>query len=244
MSEVRDLYRGRDPRHIAAYAISEAAHYLQLPPATLRSWVAGRSYPTREGARFSAPLIEPAQRDGLGVLLSFTNLAEAHALAALRRVHHIAMDKVRLAIKRLADRYHSPYPLIDRRLLTDGVDLFVKELGELENLSRPGQLAMRQVLESYLRRIEHASDGLPARLYPFTRRTDDEEERSRAPKIVVIDPTISFGRPVVSGTGIPTAILAERFFAGDSLADLASDYEIPADEIEEAIRCERERLAA
>ena len=32
-----------------AYGIAEAAHYLRIPTATLRSWVHGRYYPTVAG---------------------------------------------------------------------------------------------------------------------------------------------------------------------------------------------------
>jgi uncharacterized protein (DUF433 family) len=55
---------------------------------------------------------------------------------------------------------------------------------------------------------------------------------------VLIDPQISYGRPVLVGTGIPTAALAERYKAGDSIRNLADDYSLSTDAIEEAIRCE------
>lgn len=58
------------------------------------------------------------------------------------------------------------------------------------------------------------------------------------PKAVVIDPRISFGRPVLVGTGIPTFILAERYKAGESIDELADDYGCNRFQIEEAIRCE------
>jgi uncharacterized protein (DUF433 family) len=54
----------------------------------------------------------------------------------------------------------------------------------------------------------------------------------------VIDPRISFGRPVLAGTGIPTAVIAERYKAGESMDDLADDYGCQRFEIEEAVRCE------
>jgi uncharacterized protein (DUF433 family) len=50
---------------------------------------------------------------------------------------------------------------------------------------------------------------------------------------------IAFGRPVIAGTRIPTAEVAERFNAGDLNMDIAADYECPASQIEEAIRWER-----
>ena len=64
------------------------------------------------------------------------------------------------------------------------------------------------------------------------------------PRSVVFDPRIAFGRLVIAGTGIPTAVVADRFAAGDTLDDLASDYEIERRSIEEAIRCENLRRAA
>lgn len=40
------------------------------------------------------------------------------------------------------------------------------------------------------------------------------------------------------GSGIPTAVIAERYKAGESIQDLAADYGRAPEEIEEAIRCE------
>jgi uncharacterized protein (DUF433 family) len=54
----------------------------------------------------------------------------------------------------------------------------------------------------------------------------------------VIDPQVSFGRPVLVGTGIPTAVIAGRYKAGESMDALADDYGRQRFEIEEAIRCE------
>ncbi len=216
-----------DPREQPAYTLSEAAHYLVLPTSTVRSWsVGGPAY---------APLIEASSRSP--ALLSFLNLAELHVLAAIRRTHLVAMGKVRGAIQYLArnarngkDRSH---PLISREMETDGFDLFVRESGLLVNISEHGQLAMREVLDQALRRIERDPTGVPIRLYPFTRSATDN-----APALVVVDPSLSAGRPVIAGTGLATGLIAERYKAGESVHDLARDYDRSEGEIEEAIRCE------
>jgi len=57
----------------------------------------------------------------------------------------------------------------------------------------------------------------------------------RIPKYI-IDPYVYFGRPVLVGTGIPTAVIADRYKAGDSVDDLANDYGRQWLEIEEATR--------
>ncbi len=238
MAERKDnVSEPRDPRELGAYGLLEAAHYLNIPASTLRSWVVGRSYPTGSGLRFFAPLIPLAdQRDRL---LSFVNLVEVHVLDAIRREHAVALPKVRQAIAYLRTRFPSKHPLANHRFETDGLDLFVRKYGQLINASRSGQLAMRQLLEAHLRRIERDPAGFPVRLYPFTRKRQPEE-----PRVVVIDPYISFGRPVLVGTGIPTATIADRYKAGESIDELAQDYGRPRLEIEEAVRCELQFEAA
>ena len=164
---------------------------------------------------------------------------EAHILDALRREHEVPLQKVRKAITYLSQRLDSRHPLVEQRFETDGVDLFVRHYGQLVNISQSGQLAMRQILEAYLRRVEWDEVGVVARLYPFTRKRSIDESRA-----VVIDPRISFGRPVLAGSGIPTAVIAERYKAGESVDELADDYGRKRLEIEEAIRCELDERAA
>ena len=86
---------------------------------------------------------------------------------------------------------------------TDGKDLFIRKLGELIAVSKGGQKAMPEVLDAYLQRIEWDLQGLATRLYPFTRQRELVQ-----PKVVMIDPRVSFGRPVLAGTGIRTELIA------------------------------------
>jgi uncharacterized protein (DUF433 family) len=177
------------------------------------------------------PLIEPAARSP--VALSFINLIEAHVLAAIRRKHRVDMPAVRRTIDFLKREFGSPHPLADHKFETDGVNLFISHYGDFISVSQGGQLAVRELLKAHLRRIDRDDKGFPLRLYPFT-RVDETEQ----PKNIVIDPFISFGKAVITGTGISTDIVAERFKAGESADELASDYGCAREKIEEAIRCE------
>ncbi len=231
------LRTDRDPRELPAYSIREAAHYLRIPESTLRSWVLGRYYPTEAGKRFFQPLIRTP--DPTHQLVSFVNLIEVHVLDAIRRQHEISLGKIRRALDYLARHVRSKHPLADQQFETDGIDLFIQRYGQLINISQAGQLALRSLIQAHLRRIERDTTGLPIRLYPFTRKRQPEE-----PKLVVIDPYVCFGRPVLVGTGIATGVIAERYKAGESIDDLAKDYGRSRLEIEEAIRCELEVEAA
>jgi uncharacterized protein (DUF433 family) len=97
---------------------------------------------------------------------------------------------------------------------------------------------MKEIIGVYLTRIEWDSKGLPIKLYPFTRDTQAEAAPASDPRVVVMSPTISSGRPVIAGTGIPVSSIYERYKAGDSVADLAQNFRLETSDIEEAIRCE------
>lgn len=236
-SQAFDPYAGQDPREMPAYTAAQAAHYLWVPENTLRTWTRGREYPSGKG--YSDPVVSPA--DPAGGLLSFVNLLELHVLSAIRRHHGVEMRRVRRALLYLAERYGHKHPLIDEKMETDGTDLFVERLGQLENISKHGQLAMRALLEVHLKRIEWNQQGIAVRMFPFTRPGAD---RSSSPKSISIDPRVAFGRPVVAGSRVPTAELAARFAAGDSHAVLVRDYELSPEEVDEAIRCELRSAAA
>lgn len=226
-----DIYGGKNPTEMPAYLLADAAHYLRLSATTVRSWVLGREYQTESGLLASRPLIVPA--DPKNLLLSFLNLVELHVLSSIRRVHRVKPRAVRRAIEYLRKRYHSAHPLLDQQMLTDGKSLFIEQYGEVVNISTEGQMEMKVLLDAYLKRIKWDEKGIPIRLFPFTR-----EEYDKAPSFVSIDPRIRSGKPCISGTGIPTSIIAERREAGDSIALLAKDYGRSQEEIAEAIRYE------
>lgn len=226
------LYGGKDPRDVPSYVPWEAARYLRMPLRTLHNWCFGFS---TYGGR---PLIHVADPDGHK--LSFWNVAELHVLDSMRRYHQISPQKLRRLIDYMEKTFDTQHPLINEQMVTDGVSVFVERAGRLINATRDGQLAMRQLLQAHLQRIEQDVDGLAVRLYPFVygKPKPGDSKTTEAPKIISLDPRVRFGRPVIAGTSIPTVEIAERFQAGDSFESLAKEYGRPKAEIEEAIRCE------
>jgi len=221
-----------DLRNQAAYALTEAARYLKLPVATLRSWVAGRPYPRAEGMGRFRPLIHPPQRQP--PTLSFWNLIEAHVLRSLRTHHGVSIRAVREALSYAERSLKIERLLLRRELRTDAGRVFLDRYGEIIELSASGQLAMRQVLEEHLKRIEWDEWQFPVRLYPFL-----TVEAASAEKSIAIDPKIAFGRPVVISASVSTAAIAERIDAQETVDELAADYGLTASEIEQAVLFER-----
>ncbi len=212
-----------DVRFEPAYQLSEAARYIHVPKQTVWNWFRGLN---------DNPVLDLASSDHQ-TYVSFMGLAEAHVLSSMRTKHGVPLQRIRRALDHLKMHFKSEHPLVEFEFQTDGLDLFIDEIGSLTNVSRFGQIGMRDVLKLYLSRIDRGDDGLPVRLYPFTQNKIESD-----PRIIVIDPSVSFGRPMIRRSGITTSAVAERFKSGESIASLADDFNREAAEIEAAIRSE------
>jgi uncharacterized protein (DUF433 family) len=215
-----------------AYSLAEGARYLKLPPATLRSWVLGRQYPTQGGGRQFPALIRPARRKP--PTLSFWNLIEAHVLRSLRMDHGVTVKALRNALDYAEKKLDIERLLLREELRANGGAVFLDRYHQLIDLSASGQLAMRHLFEEHLKRVEWDDWKFPIRLYPFLSADTRTQER-----LIAIDPKIAFGRPVVLRKGITTTVIADRIDAGEKVDDLAADYDLKAAEIEQAVVYER-----
>lgn len=224
-----DIYGGKRPRDLPLYTLADAARIVRVSPATLRSWVLGRRYPTREGARDWEPLVRIADRRASR--LSFTNLVELHVLSVLRG-KKVRVENIRKALRFIHREMGTEHPLADVDTHTDAVDVYVDFLGHLVNASR-AQAALRPMVERYLMRIERDEHGLARRLFPSTREGDE-----LGPCAIVIDPERRFGRPLIAGTSVETSVIAERFRAGESWSELAEDFGLDESAVAEAVRFE------
>jgi uncharacterized protein (DUF433 family) len=220
-----------DSRSTPLYSLAEVAYFLKIPKPTLHRWT--RHWPTRSG-KILDPLIPIA--DPVSALMSFYNLAEAHILSVTVRIHQVQVKAIRSAIQELRIENLSNYehPLLSREFYTDGKDIFVKTLEKTINVSQYGQLGLRQVLDSYLARIERDEMFNPTKLYPAHQKA----------KVVCILPSVSSGRPVIDGTAIPVASIWNHYQAGDDIEALADEYEIPESQIAGAINYVEQLRAA
>ena len=209
------------PRHVSlydapAYRVAEAAHMLALPAGTLKAWSFGQDHRLEGGGRkqFLA-LMEAA--DTPARLLSLYNLCELHTLAALRRHYRIPMPAVRSALGYLKAKLRAPRLLLAAEFLTNGIGLFVQHAGATIDVSRQGQATLSDELDRDLRRVERDARGIALKPFPVTR---DAQGIADPPHLVVIDPKLAFGRPILAGAGVATAVMQDRLLAGDSLGSL------------------------
>ena len=220
----RKVQTQQDLREVPAYSIAEAAGYLHMPKTTLRAWMLGQNS--------FRPVIEIADRRQSR--LSFINLVEAFVLAGIRREHSVPLPKVRKAVEYLKRTFSSHRPLADELFVTDGVDLFVEKFGALIGATQDGQVQLREIIRDRLKYVRRDPNGVPEKIVLFPGASANQRSAS-----IVIDPRLSFGRPVIDGFGIRSAIINERFMANESMEDIARDYAVPVEAIQNAIRCER-----
>lgn len=205
-----------------AYGLPEAAVYLKVPYTTLRYWLTGFGK--------QSPIIIPAESGP--TRLSFLNLLECHALAGMRKMYNLKLPKVRSALRKISKDFPRPHPLISEVFLTDRKDLFVERMGQAVNVSRRDDQLNLDFYRMHLERVEIDPKGL-FRFFPFV-----VEPKRSEPKTIEINPMVGFGKPVIAGTGISTAIIASRFNARESVTSLAEEYGCTPQQIEEAIRWE------
>jgi uncharacterized protein (DUF433 family) len=173
-------------------------------------------------------------------MLSFTNLVEAHVLYGMRRVHKITMTRVRKAMVELRRDFESQHPLAEVDLYTEGKDI-ITHYGSYVNMSAGKQTEMAEVIGIYIKRIERDETAI-ARFYPFSGEPVIAGPGiTEQPKVVSVDPFVSFGRPVVAGTNVRTEILSERWLGGDTIETLANDYRLDESIVEAALKYESAR---
>jgi uncharacterized protein (DUF433 family) len=188
--------------------------------------------PDAKGQGQFRALLKPACKEPL--VLSFWNLIEAHVLRALRIEHKVSIKAVRQAIDFAEKRLDIDRLLLSPELRSSAGQLFLDRYGELIHLEPSGQLAMRQMFEAHLRRVEWDDSRFPVRLHPFV---SPDLTADRMP--IAIDAAVSFGRPIVASAGVSTAAIANRIDAGESPEAIAKDYGVTLEEVQQAILYER-----
>lgn len=228
---------------VPLYTVAEAARYVQVPASTYGTWAKGyeRDLSDQRGGRrrvTGTPVITalPSRQRGAPVI-PFVGLAESMVLAAFRRAG-VSLQHIRRAIPVLERQVGVEHALASKRLYTDGAAIlydFVHEgpfdaqaAAELSGLTRvvDGQRVFAEIVRDYLRRITYARDGWAAQLVlPHGDRD-----------LLRVRPDKAAGRPLFIRGGAPLDAVVSRWRAGDRLAALAADFEVPADDLEDALR--------
>lgn len=153
-------------------------------------------------------------------------------LSSFRRAG-VPLQRIRPAVEVLAREIGVEHALASKRLYTDGAEVlfdYASKHGEREVMDlvvvRTQQRQFSAVVKEYLKAIRYGGDGW----------ADAVRLPTYANAEVVVDPKVAFGLPLLVRGGARVEDLVDRFQAGDSVGDIATDFGVRPGEVEDVIR--------
>ena len=216
------LNRGDQPwfrrLYLPCYGVGEAARYAGTHSNTIANWHY-RGNPVVPGREHRRPL-------------NYLELVEVAFVAFFRAVG-LPLRKIRAARDYVAKNFTSEYPLAENQFKTEGMYILMEYhafdpdplFEQIIVADRGGQLAWTDLLGDKFEHFDYEYE-LALRWHPAGRDS-----------LVVIDPRVSFGAPVVHG--LPTWVVKGRWEAGESLDEISDDFGIPTDAVRDALAFER-----
>jgi uncharacterized protein (DUF433 family) len=215
---------------IGLYTLQEAERLTGATSREVSRWLFGYNFKNQS----SLPLWETQ----LSALEDHEKVIGFHDLLELRIVkafteHQVSLRVIRAAIENARSIFSTQYPFTANRFLTDGKSIFYEAMQEHGEPKLTDLVKRQMVFEHIIRPelysgIEFTAKGEARRWFPV--------KKSRA---IVLDPEISFGKPILADFGIRTNIIAMSFDVEKNKRTVAALYSIPISAVEAAIRYER-----
>lgn len=218
---------------VPLYTVAEAARFLGVAPSTFGTWAHGyrRNFPGRKRV-VAGPILTSLGSARNEASIPFVGLAEGMVVAAFRRAG-VSMQHLRKAVAILEREIGFAHALASKRLYTDGARLlfdYAEREGDADlaglTVVVSQQKVFAEVVEDYLTRIEYGSDGWAELLVsPATPN-----------RTILVDPERSFGQPIFAHGAVRVEDVLDRWRAGESIAHVAEDFGVPAEDVEDYLR--------
>jgi uncharacterized protein (DUF433 family) len=211
------------------YSLGEAARLTGASPQNARRWFLGYAAP---GHRM-LPVFGNQERSE-PPRLSFLELIELAVVARFRSSAGsppIPLERLRAAHRFARQELGVEYPFANRKLLVEGGHVLYEFERQHPGTGRlvldlHGQRVLPGVVLDELQQMDFDDhSGLVLRWFPWGRE---------AP--VVLDPEHGGGRPVIRGTNVRAEVIRARFNSGESVQELAEDFDIGVPAVEAALR--------
>jgi uncharacterized protein (DUF433 family)/DNA-binding transcriptional MerR regulator len=229
MQEASDRFLG-----VGIYPVPQVTRLTGIPSARIRRWIKGYDFRTGQERHRS----QPVWKTQLPVVekkaaLSFLDLLELRFIDAFLTAG-VSLSKIRKAAEMAADLVGHDHPFSTNTFRTDGKRIF----GELTH-QKTGKKAMIDLHDAQLGVAEFIIPSLTASIV-FDEGTGRASKWRPAPEApaVVLDPAREFGQPIIDDVGIQTATLVDAWKAEGSIDRVAKNFDLRADQVEQAIRFE------
>ena len=238
------------PVGIGYYTVPEAARLIRVPSLSIRRWLSGYTYATRDGERRTVPPLWTPQIPAFEkqIELGFRDLIELRFVAAFLDAG-LGIQTIRRCLDHARAHVDDERPFSTRRFRTDGKTIFfefaeraISAESDTSDLPREDrqtlidlknrQFAFRDVIAQTFKDLD-LDDDVVARWRPF-----------RGKDTIVIDPQRAFGQPIATSSGVPTARLASALKAEGYAQRVALLYDVPVRVVRDAEKFENELAAA
>jgi uncharacterized protein (DUF433 family) len=201
---------------IGLYPLPEAARLAQLDTRTARRWAEGYDYRYRGGTRRSPGVMGLAfevvggQRD-----LTFLEMLTLRLVKGFRGAG-LSLRTIKRVAQVAAEEFDLPNPLVTRKFRTDGRKVLLEVVDMQPANDGPALPPRERKLIDILSRQQEFADIVEPSL--FQNVDWDQDLASRwwplgLNRAVVLDPGLLFGAPHISGTRVPSAVIASAVHA-------------------------------
>ncbi|MEA2711172.1 MAG: hypothetical protein QOF78_3773 [Phycisphaerales bacterium] len=193
------------------YTLSEVSRYTsldyKLPRETARTWFKPRSDLKGRGPVFQSDY-EPVGGD---FAVSFLNFVDAYVASFFRR-NFVKPKVIRRAHQLLQAKMRTSHPFAHAKLSTDGIRIIHEEMTEVDDAELIDVISQQLLFSEFTSRLTRLRYDVDTRLaYELQIATG-----------VVMNPRLSFGKPVVQNTGVSTYIIARQYVANNKDAALVA----------------------
>ena len=208
------------------YVMSEVARLTELHPTRVRSWFKGR--PDRHGR---GPVFESDYQivDG-DFAVSFLDLIDVLIAGQFRDRYEVPMRIVRLAHQALQDDLKTKHPFCLSNLFTDRKRIFIDVANEIDEERLRDVVSQQQFFTHIKEKLDHIDYS----------EINKIACRWRISQGVVVDPSISMGKPTIENTGITTFVISNQYYANNKNSALVADlYGLSERDVANAINFEK-----
>ncbi len=212
------------------YSLPEAARLTRLKTQRVREWFRGRRQLLSRKPVFRGDYQSISGDNAI----SFLDLVDLFVVGQLRD-HGVPLQSLRKVHAQLKKDLKTPHPFCRKEVLSDGKKVFTLGLDEqnkaemIEVLTH--QRVFAEILLPFLKRIDYDATTRLARRWCIA-------------DMVVIDPAICLGKPIIGEVGIATSILAAAYHANKNDAEVVADwYNIHSKHVIAAVDFERSLAA-
>ena len=200
-----DTSHKQDLQSSVVYTIAEAARLSGLSRSRVRRWALGYSFRRGEEIRSSPPVIHSPDHPNDGAVgLGFLDLIEIRYVKAFVEAG-VSWRVLRAAHEKAAAMLSVDHPFATKKFFTDGHTILTR-IDEPALLDLMGnQLVFNKIVGRYLagsQGLDFDGGSIAVRWWPMGKK-----------RSIVIDPRRSFGQPIVSTEGVPTAVLSRAYMA-------------------------------